>query len=139
MFEDHYIDVPEEKVDVVDSLADRVEELEGKLNEELEYNINLSTQVKLYEQEYALGELSGELTDIEAEKLRSLSEGVAFEDVDQYKKDLGMIKENYFPRTSHGNSVMIDEEFDVSEDGFLETDRVQDSVMSAYVDVIGRR
>ena len=139
LFEDHYIDVPEEKVDVVDSLADRVEELEGKLNEELEYNINLSTQVKLYEQEYALGELSGELTDIEAEKLRSLSEGVAFEDVDQYKKDLGMIKENYFPRTSHGTSVMIDEEFDVSEDGFLETDRVQDSVMSAYVDVIGRR
>ena len=137
LFEDHYIDVPEEKVDVVDSLADRVEDLEGKLNEALETNINLSSQVKTFQKDEVLGEMSDELTDIESEKLKSLSEGVSFEDVDQYKQALGTIKENYFPRTSQGKSVVIDEETEVSEEGIL-NESPTNSAMAAYVNVIGR-
>ena len=137
LFEDHYIDVPEEKVDVVDSLADRVEDLEGKLNEALETNINLSSQVKTFQKDEVVSELSDELTDIEAEKLKGLSEGVGFEDVDQYKQALGTIKENYFPRTAQSGAVVIDEETEVSENGIVDQ-APTNATMSAYVNVIGR-
>ena len=137
LFEDHYIDVPEEKVDVVDSLADRVEDLEGKLNEALETNINLSSEVKTFQKDEVLGEMSDELTDIESEKLKSLSEGVSFEDADQYKQALGMIKENYFPRTSQGKAVVIDEESEVSQDEITEGSQ-PNAQMSRYVNVIGK-
>ena len=137
LFEDHYIDVPEEKVDVVDSLADRVEDLEGKLNEALETNINLSSQVKTFQKDEVVSELSDELTDIEAEKLKGLSEGVSFEDVDQYKQALGTIKENYFPRTAQSGAVVIDEETEVSENGIVDQ-APTNAAMSAYVNVIGR-
>ena len=137
LFEDHYIDVPEEKVDVVDSLADRVEELEGKLNEAMETNIDLSSRVKTFQMDEVLGEMSDELTDIESEKLKSLSDGVSFEDAGQYKQALGTIRENYFPRTARGGAVVIDEESEVSEDGFIDAASANPA-MSAYVKVIGK-
>ena len=137
LFEDHYIDVPEEKVDVVDSLADRVEELEGKLNEAIETSINLSSQVKAFQKDEIVSELSDELTDIEAEKLKGLSEGVGFEDVDQYKEALGTIKENYFPRTAQSGAVVIDEETEISEHGIVE-ETPTNATMASYVNVIGR-
>ena len=136
LFEDHYIDVPEEKVDVVDSLADRVEELESKLNEQIESNVNLSAQVKEFQKSEILGEVSGELTDIEGEKLKSLSEGVGFEDAEQYKTSLETIKENYFPQSGQTRPVVIDEESEVSEDG-IET-ASPTGAMAAYVNVIGK-
>ena len=122
----------------VDSLADRVEELEGKLNEALENNIDLSSQVKTFEKDEVLGELSSELTDIEVEKLRSLSEGVGFEDTDQYKEALGTIKGNYFPRTAaSGQRVMIDEDSEITEEGIVQNAPTS-GAMAAYVNVIGR-
>ena len=137
LFEDHYIDVPEEKVDVVDSLADRVEDLESKLNESIETNINLSATVKEFQKDEIVSELSDQLTDIQSEKLRGLSEGVGFEDVDQYKEALGTIKENYFPRTTQGRAVVVDEEFEVSENGIVD-EAPQNASMSRYVNTIGR-
>jgi len=137
LFEDHYIDVPEEKVDVVDSLADRVEDLESKLNESIETNINLSATVKEFQKDEVVSELSDQLTDIESEKLRGLSEGVGFEDVDQYKEALGTIKENYFPRTTQGRAVVVDEEFEVSENGIVD-EAPQNASMARYVNTIGR-
>jgi hypothetical protein len=137
LFEDHYIDVPEEKVDVVDSLADRVEDLESKLNESIETNINLSATVKEFQKDEVVSELSDQLTDIQSEKLRGLSEGVGFEDVDQYKEALSTIKENYFPRTTQGRAVVVDEEFEVSENGIVD-EAPQNASMSRYVNTIGR-
>ena len=137
LFEDHYIDVPEEKVDVVDSLADRVEDLEGKLNEAIETNINLSSQVNAFQKDEVVSELSDELTDIEAEKLKGLSEGVSFEDADQYKQALGTIKENYFPRTAQGRAVVVDEESEVSEQGIVD-ETPRNAQMARYVDIIGK-
>ena len=137
LFEDHYIDVPEEKVDVVDSLADRVEDLEGKLNEAIEANINLSSQVNAFQKDEVVSELSDELTDIESEKLKGLSEGVSFEDADQYKQALGTIKENYFPRTAQGRAVVVDEESEVSEQGIVD-ETPRNAQMARYVDIIGK-
>ena len=136
LFEDHYIDIPEDKVDVVDSLADRVDQLETDLNESIEKNVGLSAEVKSFQKDEILGELSNELTDIEGEKLKGLSEGVGFEDPEQYKTALGTIRENYFPRTVTGQSAVIDEESEITEEA-VETSSVS-GPMAAYVNVLGR-
>ncbi len=139
LFEDHYIDVPEEKVDVVDSLAERVDQLEQELNETVEKNIDLFSKVKGFQKDEILTSLSDELTDIESEKMKGLAEGVAFEDVDQYRTALGTIKENYFPRTVHGKTTTLDEEFEVSENGLAGTEEAPpNSTMAAYVSTLGR-
>jgi hypothetical protein len=97
LFAEHYIDVPSEKVDLVDELATQVEELESKLNEEIERNIEykkaLVESVKL---EIARDVCEG-LTDTQAEKIKSLAESVEFSTEDEYKEKLETIRENYFP------------------------------------------
>ena len=137
LFEDHYIDIPEDKVDVVDSLADRVDQLESELNESIEKNVSLSAEVKSFQKDEILGELASELTDIEGEKLKGLSEGVGFEDTEQYKSALETIRENYFPRTVTGQPAVIDEEFEITEGG-IESNSVS-GPMAAYVNVLGRK
>jgi len=137
LFEDHYIDIPEDKVDVVDSLADRVDQLESELNESIEKNVSLSAEVKSFQKDEILGELASELTDIEGEKLKGLSEGVGFEDTEQYKSALETIRENYFPRTVTGQPAVIDEESEITEGG-VESNSVSGS-MAAYVNVLGRK
>ena len=106
-------------------------------NETIEANVNLSSQVKDYQKDEIVNNLSDELTDIEGEKLKGLAEGVGFEDTDQYKLALETIKENYFPRTTQGRSVMVDEESEVSEDGIVE-DAPKSAQMTSYVNTIGR-
>ena len=137
LFEEHYIDIPEERVDVVDSLADRVEDLEEKLNTMIEANIELNSVVESYQRDELVVEAGSDLTSMEFEKLRSLSEGVTFEDADQYKEALGVIKENYFPRTSSGRAVVIDEEDEVTEGGIL-NESPTNSAMAAYVNIINK-
>jgi len=137
LFEDHYIDVPEEKVDLVDSLADRVEDLEEKLNEAIETNIELNSIVEDYQRDELVNEATAELTSMESEKLRGLSEGVGFEDVDQYRQALDTLKENYFPRTSKGGAVQLDEEAEISENGIVE-EAPRNAAMASYVNVLKR-
>ena len=137
LFEDHYIDIPEERVDVVDSLADRVDELEGKLNEAIEANISLSSVVQTYEKDDVILEVSEGLTVMEAEKLKGLSEGIIFEDVDQYKDALNVVKESYFSGRAASKSVVIDEAAEILEEGLLE-EAPASPQMAAYVDVMNR-
>lgn len=137
LFEDHYIDIPEEKVDVVDSLADRVDELETKLNESMEKNVELTEQVKTFQKEEILAELAGDLTDIEGEKLKSLSEGVSFEDGDHFRQSLETIRENYFPRTVNGKATKVDEESEINLEEEVESKPLSSS-MAAYVNTLGR-
>ena len=137
LFEDHYIDIPEERVDVVDSLADRVGELEGKLNEAIETNISLTSRVQTYEKDDVILEVSEGLTVMEAEKLKGLSEGIIFEDVDQYKDALSVVKESYFSGRTASKSVVIDEAAEILEEGLLE-EAPASPQMAAYVDVMNR-
>jgi hypothetical protein len=138
LFEDHYIDIPEEKVDVVDSLADRVDQLERELNETLETNIGMAGQIKSFQKDEILGELSDDLTDIEVEKLKGLSEGVGFEDADQYRNSLETIRENYFQKTSSGKKTVIDEESEITENADAASAAPVSSQMAAYVNTLGR-
>lgn len=97
LFAEHYIDVPSEKVDLVEELASKVEELETKLNEEIEYGIDLKKAlVESYKNE-AIIEVTEGLTATQVEKIKSLAESVEFSSVEEYKEKLETIRENYFP------------------------------------------
>lgn len=96
VFEEHYIDIPEEKVDVVNELVERNEELEENVNELIESNSDLFKRVKSYEMEKVVDDLSDDLTEAQKDKLRSLAEGINFKSVDDYHSKVSMLKENYF-------------------------------------------
>jgi len=97
LFAEHYIDVPEDKVDLVDELATKVEELEDKLNEEIEYGIELrKALVESTKQEIVRSVCDG-LTDTQVEKIKSLAESVEFSTEEEFTEKLETIRENYFP------------------------------------------
>ena len=110
LFKEHYIDVPEEKVDIVDDLFDKVEELESKLNEEIDKNISLKKDLAEATKEGILSDVCEDLADTQKEKISSLAEGVEFENEDQFKAKLAMLKESYFPQKE-----VVKSEDDVTE------------------------
>jgi hypothetical protein len=98
LFVENYIDVPEEKADLVDELATKSDDLEAKLNEEFEKNVAMKKELDAIKAENALVEAVVGLTDTQAEKVKALAEGVEFETIDQYREKLETIKESYFPK-----------------------------------------
>jgi hypothetical protein len=97
LFAEHYIDVPTEKVDLVDELAGKVEELESKLNEEIERGIEYKKAlVESVKTEVTRAVCEG-LTETQFEKIKSLAESVEFSTEEEYKTKLETIRENYFP------------------------------------------
>ena len=97
LFAEHYIDVPEEKVDLVDELAGKVAELESKLDEEIERGMSFAKALVESRKVEITREVTSGLTDTQAEKIKSLAEGVEFSTEDEYKTKLETIRENYFP------------------------------------------
>lgn len=97
LFAEHYIDVPSEKIDLVDELASKVEELEGKLDEEIERAIDLNKQLIESHKVEITHEVCEGLTATQVEKIKSLAESVEFSTADEYKEKLETIRENYFP------------------------------------------
>ena len=115
LFTEHYIDIPEEKVDLVDDLFEKVEELEQKLDESINSNVETKQELSKYKKDEALRTVSEDLADTEKEKLEKLSDGVDFEDEEQYKEKLGVIKENYFPQSSKETVQPLTEEVENTE------------------------
>ena len=97
LFAEHYIDVPAEKVDLVDELAGKVEELESKLNEEIERAVDLKKSLVESRKVEMTREACEGLTDTQVEKIKSLAESVEFSTEDEYKNKIETIRENYFP------------------------------------------
>ena len=132
LFTENYIDIPEEKVDLVDELAEKVQELEASVNSEIEKNISLTKDFSEIKKESILQIVSENLSDTQSEKLRSLSDGIDFEDDEDYKQKLETVKENYFPAEE---SVGYDDEEPLSEE---ENEKEVDDSMSAYMSAISR-
>ena len=97
LFAEHYIDVPEDKVDLVDELAGKVEQLEDKLNEEIEYGIELRKALIESTKSEIVRDVCEGLTATQVEKIRSLAESVDFSTEEEYQEKLETIRENYFP------------------------------------------
>ena len=135
LFTEHYIDIPEEKVDLVDDLFEKVEELEQKLDESINTSVDIKKELAEYKKAETLREVSEDLADTEKEKLGKLADGIDFEDKSQYSEKLEVIKENYFPKQQ---SETITEELENTEEEQDSSESSTDPVMSRYVSSLTR-
>ena len=135
LFTEHYIDIPEEKVDLVDDLFEKVEELEQKLDESINTSVDIKKELADYKKAETLREVSEDLADTEKEKLGKLADGIDFEDKSQYSEKLEVIKENYFPKQQ---SETITEELENTEEEQTISESTTDPIMSKYASALTR-
>ncbi len=138
LFEDHYVEVPSDKLDVVDELAGKIEEVEQRLNEEVSKNIDLTEQNESLVRNKVVREVSQDLTEQEVEKLGKLIEDIDFND--EFEDNVKTIKESYFDN-SQQEKVELDEQVVASEgeeSGATEIQENLDPTMAAYTAAIKR-
>lgn len=109
LFEESYIDVPESKVDLVDGLAEQVEELEGKLNETTEQVISMSEELVQYKRKAIIAEAAEDLAETQAEKLNSLVDSLDFEDEETFASKVATVKESYFKKSQSSSEELVEE------------------------------
>ena len=100
LFEEHYVTIPEEKYDVLESMVEKLDEMETKLNEQIEKNVSLNSRLAESVADGILESVSEGLAATQKEKLASLSESVEFESEESYREKLVTLKESYFPNTA---------------------------------------
>lgn len=140
LFAENYIDIPEDKISVVEELGSKVAELETKLNEEISRNVYLNKTLGESKQHEVLLNACDGLTDTQAEKLKTLSEGVEFTSESEFTKKIKTLRENYFPiqSRSEGNLALDKAEVESSPDGRVLTENLQ-GPMARYVQTLGRK
>ena len=134
LFKEHYIDVPEEKYDVLDDLTGQVKDLEDKLNEQIEKNVNLSKDVSESNREKLIAQVSEDLADTEKEKFGSMAENVEYDSAEKFQEKLETIKESYFPKTKMDETASGDEVDSVAAN--LPVDAGTSDAMAAYTAAI---
>ena len=97
LFEEHYVSIPEEKYDVLESMVEKLDDMETKLNEQIEKNVSLNQRLAGATADSIFDSVSEGLADTQKEKLASLSESVEFESETEYREKLVTLKESYFP------------------------------------------
>ena len=97
LFEEHYVTIPDDKYDVLESMVEKLDDMETKLNEQIEKNVSLNSRLGESVANGILESVSEGLASTQKEKLASLSESVEFESENQYREKLEMLKESYFP------------------------------------------
>ena len=105
LFEDHYVTIPEEKYDVLESMVEKLDDMETKLNEQIEKNIGLNKRLAESVADGILESVSDGLASTQKEKLASLAESVEFESDEEYREKLETLKESYFPNKSGSSSA----------------------------------
>ena len=138
LFAEHYVDVPEERFDLLADAQEKVEELQGKLDEQLEANVNLSKSVKEMEKAEVLSKASDGMAETDKEKFAGLTEDLSFEDKESFEKKVNTIRESYFaskPSKTNVETVVTDEPVQLEE----ETKKsISDPKISAYADMLDR-
>jgi len=142
LFTEHYIDIPEDKVSVVEEMTAQVVELEEKLNEQISSAVEMKKQLNEYAKREAFSEICEGLTSTQVEKMKSLSEGVEFTSLEDYAESLKTLRENYFSTKVPAINEKLDEETDVVEEAQSLVEQTKktnaDPVMDAYVKSISR-
>ena len=118
LFTEHYIDLPEEKVDMVDDLFTKVEDLETSLDEEINRGVELQKELAQFKKDDALRDATKDLADTETEKISKLAEGIEYENQEQYTEKLNVLKESYFPKSDAVTSEITetDETIEISDE-----------------------
>ena len=133
LFEDHYIDVPDEKYDVLEAQSEKISELEEKLNEAIQKSVDLTSSNEKLVREQVISEVSEDLADTEIEKFKSLTQDVEFGDEDSFREKLNTLKENYFPKSQPISDKTIDD-----EDGSTAQDVDTTDAMKTYMSASSR-
>jgi hypothetical protein len=136
LFEQNYVDIPDDKVDVVEELSQQVIDLEATINSVVKENVELKDYVDSLEVDRVFAEAVDSLPLTQQEKLRSLVEGIEYSDVTEFTKKLGVIKETYFPTSGEKKTVALTEatDYDSDEDTFTEVP----GPMSVYMKAISQ-
>ena len=108
LFEDHYVDIPDEKYDVLQAQSDKIAELEEKVNKTLEESINFKKSNDELTRNKVISESTSDLADTEIEKFKELTQDVDFEDEESFKGKLDSLKESYFPKVKKEATETID-------------------------------
>jgi len=142
LFAENYVEVPEEKVDLIDELQSAVAELEESLESVQAENLKLNAMINEASVEAAFEEVSEDLVETQVEKLRSLAEGIEYANAEEYAEKLKIIKEQYFTESkqeNEGHTGLIDEEVSVgSNDESEEGQQVIPEEMKHYFQAISR-
>ena len=137
LFEEHYVTIPEEKYDVLNSMVDKLDEMENKLNEQIDRNVALNRRLAESNADGVFAAVSEGLADTQKEKLATLAEKVEFESDTDYREKLETLKESYFPsRTSAPKSTSENLSEEVSTDEVISEEVAPR--MQAYLDVLSR-
>ena len=135
LFAEHYIDIPEDKVSVVEEMTSQVASLEEKLNEEIERNVQLTKALNESAQYEILADACDGLTATQAEKLKSLAEGINYTTADEYAQKINILRESYFTNKVVAENVLDNEEVD------SEATQINEQLtgpMAAYVKTLGK-
>lgn len=141
LFAENYVDVPDEKVDLVDELAERVLELEESLEAVEAENIELTKVISEATIEATFDDVSEGMVSTQVEKLRALSEGIEFANAEEYAEKLKIIKEQYFTESkkeNEGSTGLINEEVSVGSNDALEEAAPVHPDMKPYFEALSR-
>ena len=133
LFEEHYVTIPEDKYDVLESMVEKLDDMETKLNEQIEKNISLNGRLAESVADGILDSVSEGLASTQKEKLASLAESVEFESEEEYRERLETLKESYFSRTATAKS----EAPQTISEGVDSTPAPTGSTMDAYLRTLG--
>ena len=133
LFKEHYIDVPEEKYNVLDDLTNQNKSLEEKLNEQISKNVDLTKEVSESAKSKAIADIAKDLADTEKEKFEKMAENVEYDSADKFKEKLETIKESYFPKTKIVETASKDDVDTVAANAPIESNT---DAMAAYTAAI---
>ena len=137
LFEEHYVTIPEEKYDVLNSMVDKLDEMESKLNEQIDRNVALNRRLAESNADGIFTAVAEGLADTQKEKLATLAENVEFESETDYREKLVTLKESYFPsKTSAPKSTSENLSEEVSTDEVISEETTPR--MQAYLNVLSR-
>jgi hypothetical protein len=134
LFEEHYVTIPEEKYDVIESMVDKLDEMEGKLNEQIEKNVALNKRLAESAADVIFADVTEGLAQTQRDKLASLVENVEFESEEAYREKLGTLKESYFPT----NTAQRDKSENLSEEKSNTDYQPVSGLMEHYVNTLNR-
>jgi len=109
LFEDHYVTLPDEKYDVFESMVTKLDDMENKLNEQIEHNVALSSGMSEFQRQAIVAEAAWDLSEAGKEKLARLSESVEFESEDHYRQKLSVLKESFATESTQAEATYLEE------------------------------
>ena len=135
LFEEHYVTIPEEKYDVLNSMVDKLDEMEGKLNEQIDRNVALNRRLAESTADVIFADVAEGLADTQKDKLATRAENVEFESETDYREKLETLRESYFPSNANAQKAKTET---ISEGVAPVAPQDVSKSMEAYMASLGR-